>query len=79
MPPAISESIKVKVIGMWLQGLSRDANAKANYISTGAVSNIVKEFEDRIGRDCRTFHIRPIQGMQESWHYTQPNCNILKT
>ena len=51
MPAAIPESIKVKVIEMWLQGVSRDANAKANYVSTGAISNIVKEFEDRIGRD----------------------------
>lgn len=62
MPAAIPESIKVKVIEMWLQGLSRDANAKANYISTGAVSNIVKEFEDRIGRDV-TLGLRELYGL----------------
>lgn len=52
MPAAIPESTKSKVIEMWLQNrLSRDAIAKANNVSTGTVSNIVKEWEDRIGRD----------------------------
>ena len=51
MPAAIPESVKTKVIDMWLQGLSRDANAKANYIGTGTVSNIVNEWQDEIGRN----------------------------
>ena len=51
MPTAIPESVKAKVIEMWLQGQSREANAKANYVSTGAVSNIVKEWQDKIGKE----------------------------
>jgi predicted DNA-binding protein (UPF0251 family) len=36
---------------MWLQGFSREANAKTIDISTGTVSNVVKEWQDKIGRD----------------------------
>jgi hypothetical protein len=62
MPAAIPESIKAKVIEMWLQGLSRDANAKANYISNGAVSNIVKEFENSISMDI-ALGLRELYGL----------------
>src|ERR687891_1359036 len=51
MPAPIPETAKSKVIEMWLLCSSRDSIASANNISTGAVSNIVKEWEDRIGKD----------------------------
>jgi hypothetical protein len=51
MPAPIPEAIKSKVIEQWLLGQSRDSIAKANNISTGAVSNIAKEYEERLGRD----------------------------
>lgn len=51
MPAPIPETIKSKVIEQWLLGQSRDSIAKANNISTGAVSNIAKEYEERLGRD----------------------------
>lgn len=51
MPAPILETTKSKVIEMWLLGHSRDSIAATNHISTGAVSNIVKEWEDRIGKD----------------------------
>ena len=51
MPAPIPEAIKSKVIELWLLGYSRDSMASANNISTGAVSNIVKEWEDKLGRD----------------------------
>jgi hypothetical protein len=51
MPAPIPETTKSKVIEMWLLGSSRDSIASANNISTGAVSNIVKEWEDRIGKN----------------------------
>ena len=51
MPAPIPETPKSKVIEMWLLCSSRDSIASANNISTGAVSNIVKEWEDRIGKD----------------------------
>ncbi|MGH9975784.1 MAG: hypothetical protein ACRD8Z_08105, partial [Nitrososphaeraceae archaeon] len=51
MPAPIPEVIKSKVIEQWILGQSRDSIASANSISTGAVSNIVREFEERLGRD----------------------------
>jgi hypothetical protein len=51
MPAPIPESIKSKVIEMWFLGHSRDSTASANGISHGAVTNIIKEREDAIGRD----------------------------
>ena len=36
---------------MWLLGYSRNSIASAYNISTGAVSNIVKEWEDKLGKD----------------------------
>jgi hypothetical protein len=51
MPAPIPEAIKSKVIELWLLGYSRDSMASANTISAGAVSNIVKEWEDKLGRD----------------------------
>ena len=52
MPAPIPEAIKSKVIEQWLLGQSRDSIAKANNISTGAVSNIAKEYEERLGEGC---------------------------
>jgi hypothetical protein len=51
MPAPIPEAIKSKVIDLWLLGYSRDSIASANNISTGAVSNIVKGWEDKLERD----------------------------
>ena len=50
MPTAIPEMIKSRVIVQWLQGLSRDAMARDNNISTGAVSNIINELTNALGR-----------------------------
>jgi hypothetical protein len=62
MPAAIPDSIKAKIIEMWLQGFSRDVNAKANYVSTGAVSNIIKEWQDNVGRDIAS-GLRELNGL----------------
>ena len=51
MPAPIPQTVKSKVIEMWLLGYSRDSIASANNVSTGAVSNVVKEWEDKIGKD----------------------------
>jgi len=51
MPAPIPESVKSKVIEMWFLGYSRDSAASANGISNGAVTNIIREREDAIGRD----------------------------
>jgi hypothetical protein len=51
MPAPIPEAIKSKVIEQWFLSKSREAIAKANNISTGAVSNIAKEYEERLGKD----------------------------
>jgi len=51
MPAPIPDATKSKVIELWLLGHSRDFIASANNISTGGVYNIVKEWEDAIGRD----------------------------
>jgi hypothetical protein len=50
MPAAIPETIKSQVIIQWLQGLSRDAIARDNNISTGAVSNIINEWTNTLGK-----------------------------
>ena len=50
MPTAIPEMIKSRVIVQWLQGLSRDAMARDNNISTGAVSNIINEWTNALGK-----------------------------
>jgi hypothetical protein len=50
MPAAIPETIKSRVIIQWLQGLSRDATARDNNISTGAVSNIINEWSYTLGK-----------------------------
>jgi DNA repair exonuclease SbcCD ATPase subunit len=50
MPAAIPETIKSRVIIQWLQGLSRDAIACDNKISTGAVSNIVNDWTNTLGK-----------------------------
>ena len=51
MPPPIPDATKSKVIELWLHAYSRDSIASATSISTGGVYNIVKEWEDAIGRD----------------------------
>ncbi|MGH9911498.1 MAG: hypothetical protein ACRD4W_03550 [Nitrososphaeraceae archaeon] len=58
MPAAISEPIKSKVIEQWIQGRSRDSIATANNISTGAASNIVRGWADKLGKDL-------VQGLRE--------------
>jgi uncharacterized coiled-coil DUF342 family protein len=50
MPAAIPETIKSRVIIQWLQGLSRDAIAQDNNISTGAASNIINEWTNAFGK-----------------------------
>jgi hypothetical protein len=50
MPAAIPETIKSQVKIQWLQGLSRDAIARDNNISTGAVSNVVNEWTNTLGK-----------------------------
>src|ERR1044072_4345562 len=50
MPTAIPEMIKSRIIVQWLQGLSRDAMARDNNISTGAVSNIINELTNALGK-----------------------------
>jgi hypothetical protein len=50
MPAAVPETIKSRVIIQWLQGLSRDAIARDNNISTGAVSNVVNEWTNAFGK-----------------------------
>ena len=51
MPAPIPEAIKSKVMDLWFFGYSRDYIASTSKISTGAVSNIAKEREDKMGRD----------------------------
>jgi hypothetical protein len=51
MPAPIPEAIKSKVMDLWFFGYSRDYIASSSKISTGAVSNIAKEWEDKMGRD----------------------------
>ena len=51
MPAPIPEAIKSKVIELWVLGHSRDSIVSANNISMGGVTNIVKEWEDKLGRD----------------------------
>lgn len=56
MPAAIPEIIKSKVIQQWLQGLGRDDIARANSVSAGAVSNIIKEWKLKLGEyDAEAF------------------------
>jgi hypothetical protein len=63
MPAPISNTIKSKIKEMWPFGYSRDHIASANNISTGSVSNIVKEWEDEIGKDI-LLGLREIGGYQ---------------
>src|ERR687892_237445 len=49
MPAAIPENIKSRVVQQRLQGMSRDNIARANDISQGAVSNIIKEWILKLG------------------------------
>lgn len=51
MPAPIPETIKSRVIEQWILGQSRDSIARANSIGMGTVTNIIREFEDRLGRD----------------------------
>jgi hypothetical protein len=72
MPAAIPEMIKSRVITQWLQGFSRDDIARNNNISTGAVSNIINEWTNALGRyeadamrelgkSLKTAHLSPAQ------------------
>jgi hypothetical protein len=51
MPGPIAQVIASRVIEQLLLAQSRESIAKANKISTGAVSNIAKEYEEILGRD----------------------------
>lgn len=75
MPPPIPETTKSKVIDMWLQGFSREANAKTNDISTGTVSNVVKEWQDKIGRDLAQ-GLRVLYGSLDREDLTVAECAI---
>ena len=75
MPAAIPEPIKAKVVEMWLQFYSRDAIAKSNYISTGAVSNIVKEWQDKMGKDL-ALGLRELHGLLKSGGLSVVQCVI---
>jgi hypothetical protein len=75
MPAAISESAKAKVIEMWVQGHTRDLIARANYVSTGAVSNIIKEWQDRIGRDTAQ-DLRELRGLLNKEGLSVAKCAI---
>src|SRR5919106_2941895 len=46
----IPEATKQKVIELWLSGYNRDEIAQRADISTGAVTNIAKKFEEDIGK-----------------------------
>jgi len=72
MPAAIPGIIKSRVITQWLQGHSRDDIARSNNISTGAVSNIINEWTNALGRyeadalrelgkSLKTAHLSPAQ------------------
>jgi hypothetical protein len=75
MPAPIPEAIKSKVIEQWLLIQSRDAIAKANNISTGAVSNIAKEYEERLGRDV-LYGLREIGILLKKEGITPAQCAI---
>ena len=75
MPAPLPEAIKSKVIEQWLLGQSRDSIAKANNISTGAVSNIAKEYEERLGRDV-LYGLREIGILLKREGITPAQCAI---
>ena len=75
MPAPIPASIKSKVIEQWLLGHSRDSIAKANNVSTGAVSNIAKEYEERLGRDL-LYGLREIRILLKREGITPAQCAI---
>jgi hypothetical protein len=60
---------------MWLQSLSRKDNAKANYVSTGAVSNIVKGWQDNIGVDLAS-GLRELYGLLKREGLSVAQCAI---
>ena len=49
MTEKISDEIKSLVIQKWLQGMSRDEIAASIGISTGAATNVIKEWKQDIG------------------------------
>jgi hypothetical protein len=75
MPAPIPEATKSKVIEQWSLSHSRDSIAKANKISTGAVSNIVKEYEERLGRDV-LYGLREIGILLKRGGLTPAQCAI---
>jgi hypothetical protein len=46
MGGSIPYSIKRRVIGQWLEGVSRDQIGTDNQIGTGTISSIIKECKD---------------------------------
>ena len=49
MTLSFSKSLKEGIIKEWLRGKNRDTIAHENGLSTGTVSNIVKEWKEEIG------------------------------
>lgn len=75
MPAPIPEVIKSKVIEQWLLAQTRDSIASANNISTGAVSNIFKEYQDKLGRDLLQ-GLRELYGLLKREDLTPAQCTI---
>ena len=50
MGKPITDEQKYKVISLWYQGYTRDEIAKITGIGKGTVSNILKEFKEKIGQ-----------------------------
>lgn len=75
MPAPVPEATKSKVIEQWSLSHSRDSIAKANKISTDAVSNIVKEYEERLSRDV-LYGLREIGILLKKEGLTPAKCAI---
>jgi hypothetical protein len=45
----IPEHVKLAVIDVWIMGKTRDNIAAEFFISTGSVSNIIEQWQNRIG------------------------------
>ncbi|HJT48046.1 MAG TPA: hypothetical protein VJ729_07660 [Nitrososphaeraceae archaeon] len=43
MGARIPRMIRQEILGLWLQGIPRDENAKINQVSNGTVTNVIKE------------------------------------
>jgi hypothetical protein len=75
MPAAISGMIKSRVTIQWLQGLSRDDIAHNNNISTGAVSNIINEWTNALGK-YDVDALRELAKLPKTAHLSPAQCAI---